>query len=93
MVEALMRSPVSTTLVTYMQLAVGCIVHFHGARFEILSAKVRQERDARNIANGNAEFMSAKGKWLDGHIEPGYFGPTKEWHFQGNSRAKATVEI
>lgn len=67
----------------------GDIVHFHGARFRILD-------DAREShghwpqsahltrAAGPSDVAVAVGEWIDGEIVRGYFGPGKNWGFQGN---------
>jgi len=88
-----------TQTVNIMDFKVGMIVHAHGARFEIISAEIKQEyagsiAGAQRIAEGNAEYMSAHSKWLDGRDEGYYFGPKKpEWHFQGNKNVSYQVEI
>ncbi len=78
----------ATKVVNIMELQVGNVVHSHGARFEIVSAKTVTDRTADN----NGPIMCAMGKWLDGRTETGYFGPGKDWNFQGNRNVNHTVE-
>lgn len=78
---------------SYLELRVGDIAHFHGARFEITRAELKQETDKQLIDAGHPQYMSADGKWLDGAIETGYFGPTKDWYFQGNGNATCCIEF
>ena len=72
--------------ISYTELQVGNIVHFYGARFEITRAELIQR------SGTEMTLMSANGVWIDGATVKGYFGPTKDWHFQGNLLAKCTVE-
>jgi len=83
-----------TKSIKYTELQVGNVVRFYGARFEIVNA-VMYRQDADHIAQYGviSHTMVAKGKWLDGEIITGYFGPTKDWNFQGNSNASVTIEI
>lgn len=78
--------------ISYTELQVSNIVHFHGARFEIISVKWCEE-NPENIKHGMPDvFMSAQGKWLDGEEIRGYFSSGTTWHFQGNIRARCTIE-
>jgi hypothetical protein len=72
------------------ELNVGNIVHFYGARFEIQSAAMYPEFDN---TPGAGPVMVAIGKWLDGATVNGYFGPEKDWNFQGNQFARVRVEV
>ena len=76
------------TQISNTELQVGNIVHFHGARFEIVSTDL--QKDHRD--EGNGDIMVAMGKWLDGEVVQGYFGPTKQWNFQGNKLAIREIE-
>lgn len=80
-----------TKIVTTPELNVGNIVHFHGARFEIHTATMYAQTEERLKQYG--PVMAAIGKWLDGQIVPSYFGPEKDWKFQGNSLATVAIEI
>ena len=71
----------STKSVNIMDLNTGMIVHCHSARFEITSTRIYQDCGQPGEKN---RVMVANGKWLDGRIEPGYFGPGNDWEFQGN---------
>lgn len=79
----------ATKIITRPELAVGMIVQFDGARFEITSTKL--VADHQQGANG--DIMVANGKWIDGNVTEGYYGPNKDWNFQGNRNATACVEI
>ncbi len=73
--------------IPHTELQVGNITHFHGARFEIISADLKNDAHRENPI-----YMSAQGKWIDGEIVPCYFGPTINWHFQGNSNGRVIIE-
>lgn len=78
-----------------MDLEVGDIVHFYGARFEVTTTRVVYHRtgtDNQLPPQRSDCVMVAKAKWIDGHIENGYFGPMKDWTFQGNFRVSYKVE-
>lgn len=77
-----------TKQINYTELNVGNVVHFHGARFEIYEAYMI----ADPLPDNSGPIMRAKGKWLDGATVNGYFGPNKDWIFQGNKRAICSVE-
>ena len=79
--------------VSCMDLEIGNIVHFYGARFEIVSTKLLPEtRD--DVKKDAPMYMSAIGVWIDGAEERGYFGEDKrEWNFQGNKYARHAIEI
>lgn len=81
-----------TKQIPYTELNVGDIVNFYGARFEIVKATCFKETEQKYIDNDCPVIMSAQGKWLDGNIINGYFGPTKDWIFQGNKLAIADIE-
>jgi hypothetical protein len=85
-----------TKHISRTQLHKGDIVHFYGARFEI-------EEDARptfcydtNLIvyglHGAPQTACCVGRWVDGEIIPGYFGPELPFGFQGNHLAMTTVE-
>lgn len=74
----------------YMKLIVGNIVHFYGARFEIVSTEIIIENPLHMTLPD--VYMRAEGKWLSGRIVPNYFGPTKNWVFQGNDFAPIEIE-
>lgn len=79
--------------VTYPELQAGNIVHFYGARFEITDTRtVPQDADHLAQFGDCGPTMCANGKWLDGHVQNGYFGPGKDWKFQGNKHATAWIE-
>ena len=73
------------------QAVVGMIVRAYGARFKI--------EEIRNYALSNDNALQGPQNvavnlaiWLDGHIEPGYFGPETVWNFQGNANISLQVE-
>lgn len=72
-----------------LDLKVGDIAHFYGARFEITETASIDPR-SQTI---HGQIMSANGKWLDGTIEPGYFGPDQDWTFQGNKYSSTVIEV
>jgi hypothetical protein len=72
-----------------LDLKVGDIAHFYGARFEITST----EMVADKWCDGHGPVQRANGRWLDGHIQPCYFGPDKDWTFQGNKYSSDTIEV
>jgi len=81
----------TTKSISTVDLSIGNIVHFHGARFEIYSAMmVAGHADRRQPAE---QVMVAMGKWLDGDEVTGYFGRTKDWNFQGNKNARVNIEV
>ena len=77
-----------------MNLTLGDVVHFHGARFEITVTKVYYNQRTHNETPDEKRdtVMSANGKWLSGNVVQGYFGPNKDWTFQGNCNVTHTVE-
>lgn len=74
----------TTKTISRMNLDVGHIAHFHGARFEITNTRM--------TTIGNDPVIVANGKWLDGEIINGYFGPKQDWSFQGNQHATVDIE-
>lgn len=75
----------NTVRVLSSELEAGMVVHFYGARFEL--------QDNRKVSEQNGmQVYGITGKWLDGAIIPNYFGPSKDWRFQGNDRASWCVE-
>ena len=75
-----------TKTIPTLELQVGNIVHFYGARFEVLSTRIVNCKDGDKV-------MTTKAKWLDGAQIGGYFGDgTNDWNFQGNHLAR-TIEI
>lgn len=77
--------------ITVPELKVGMIAVAYGARFEIITADDVTHLHSRGLEIGEVIFY-AKAKWLDGRIEPCYFGPTKDWSFQGNKHARVQIE-
>jgi len=67
---------VATKTISTVELNVGNIVYFHGARFEIYSATMFDHHADRQWPN--EQVMVAMAKWLDGYIVTSYFGPTKD---------------
>ena len=76
--------------ITNVELKVGNIVQFCGARFEIFSTQLVEDHSNDN----SGPIMVAMGKWLSGAVVAGYFGPrSAPWNFQGNRRAVVCIEI
>lgn len=75
----------NTTLTTVRatEVQIGNIIHAYGARFEVVRIVRFTEQDVvqANIA-----------RWLDGRIEVGYFGPSKDFNFQGTSCGMFRIE-
>lgn len=85
----------ATKQVNILDLKVGDIAHAHGARFEIVSTTIYDEKAFGNTSGKEwiSDVMSANAKWIDGRIETGYFGPNKDWSFQGNKLVTVTIEV
>jgi hypothetical protein len=81
----------NTQTIARTSLAVGHIVHFHGARFEITSTKLLSDRSFG--INSDDQVIVANGKWIDGQEVAGYFGKGTDWTFQGNNFATAEIEV
>ena len=84
-----MRNP--TKSVPIAELEIGNVVVAHGARFRVeerffAPAKVGVIGSERDIYNVRASF-------IDGREEPGYFGPKKDFNFQGILGVTVAVEI
>lgn len=82
----------ATKRINQLEIEVGNIVHAHGARFEITEVRTYAEHDKQLLAMGRDKVVAATGKWIDGRIETGYFGPEKDWTFQGNSGVTLRIE-
>lgn len=80
-------------LKTIHQFRKGDIVCYLGAKFRVLedareSQAHRPQSGHLTIAHGPSDCAWAPSEWIEGHIEPGYFGPKNpDWTFQGNHRA------
>lgn len=82
----------NTKLIKTTALQPGNIVHFYGARFEVLSVQMHTVKN--DAAPGCGFALSSKAKWLDGMEVRGYFGKgTDDWNFQGNDLATVSVEV
>jgi len=77
---------IKTEIVRRTQLQVGDVAHFHGARFRIADVRPAFCMD------GPSPVAVALGKWIDGNEEDGYFGPDRDWTFQGNTLATVAIE-
>lgn len=69
------------------QVIVGDIIHAHGAVF-----KVKEVRNYPGVGTDGKDVAANIAEWVSGRIEPGYFGPDKDWNFQGNDRATQLIE-
>ncbi|WP_310638988.1 hypothetical protein [Burkholderia gladioli] len=76
-----------------IDVKIGDIVHAYGARFNIIKVYEYEERDPRLIALGLDKIVSGEGQWIDGETITGYFGPTKNFNFQGNANATLRIEV
>lgn len=85
-----MNTKATLKTITLPELNVGDIVHAHGARFEVYCATMYKEHEAKYKEHG--PIMNAQARWLDGRTETGYFGPGKDWTFQGNKLATLNIE-
>lgn len=79
------------------QFKKGDIVHFYGARFEILedahdSGAHRPMAGSIKVAHGPSECAIARSICIDGQETRGYIEHGKEWTFQGNFKA-GTYEV
>lgn len=70
-------------LTNILDLEVGDIVDFYSAKFEIISTKI--------VMYDGDQVMVAHAKWLSGNEVPFYFGPDKDWTFQGNHHVEYLV--
>lgn len=77
--------------INIMDLKVGHVIHHYGARFRVTDTKVVTP-DPHYPHNHPEPIMVAQAEWIDGIVEPGYFGPDKGWVFQGNARVAHWVE-
>lgn len=81
----------NTKMIKTTELQVGNIVHFYGARFEVLSVQMNQPFSNEKVQK---PFLTSAAKWLDGDEIPGYFGKgTDNWNFQGNDLASVCIEV
>lgn len=85
-------------IVSVTQLRVGDVAHAHGATFEIVSTGESRGHIDGSFAYGAYDaFVGPSpvavpvGKWIDGREETGYFGPSKDWTFQGNHHAQVAI--
>lgn len=93
--KAKAEDPLSKPTVSKLirDLQPGDIVHAHQARFKILAVPtIYPVKPDDQYADGG-DVANVPAKWLDGAVERGYFGPDKDWTFQGNNRVKVAVEI
>jgi hypothetical protein len=73
------------------ELKVGNIVHFYGARFEVLFTAIQKATDNDACKK---DVLWSKAKWLDGNEIGGYFGRNcEDWNFQGNDLATVNIEV
>lgn len=84
-----MHLPANFEIIPVTELNVGDTVRFHGARFQVHTAAMYKD-------HGPAEHgpvMTALATWIDGETMPGYFGPGKDWNFQGNQLHRVRREL
>jgi hypothetical protein len=79
-------------------LRVGDIAHAYGGIFEIIKTGESRGHIDGNMAYGSfRDFIGPSpvavpiGRFVGGEATEGYFGPGKDWSFQGNSRAVAWI--
>lgn len=78
--------PANFETIPVTELNVGDVVRFHGARFQVHTAAMYRDGAAGPV-------MTAHATWLDGDIMTGYFGPGKDWNFQGNAGHRVRREL
>ncbi|TES65654.1 hypothetical protein E2P84_36615 [Burkholderia cepacia] len=83
-----------TIRISTTQLHKGDVVHAHGARFEIVSdvTSYRGQGEPAFNEHGVGSVAACTGRWIDGAVVRGYFGPNKDWTFQGNHHALVRIE-
>lgn len=67
-------------------LKAGMTVEFYGARFEIQDDSKTYDKEG-----SDTPVTRVTGKWVSGAVVPCYFGPDKDWVFQGNELAHWAV--
>jgi hypothetical protein len=86
--------------VSVTSLRPGDVVYAHGGVFEIISTGygyMRRE-DGASAYGSYADFVGPSpvavpvGKFIGGQEVTGYFGPTKDWTFQGNHRHVVAIK-
>jgi hypothetical protein len=86
--------------VSVTELHAGDVAYFHGGEFEIVSTgESRGHIDGYGRAYGSFhDFVGPSpvavpcGRWLGGEIVPNYFGPGRDWWFQGNHRRVVAIK-
>ena len=79
--------------ITYPELNLGDVARAHGACFEIIEVVMyRQDADHKAKYGDMGPTVCAKGRWLNGAVVKGYFGPGVDWTFQGNKGAEIYIE-
>lgn len=71
------------------EAVVGDIIHFQGARFEVV---FQREVVGHQQAKEGSPVVANTCKWLSGHVEPNYFSPETNWVMQGNERRIIQIE-
>lgn len=82
----------ATQIIKNTELQVGDVVHAYGARFRIVEVKTYREADGYFMHPWSGDTTVGVGEWIDGCVKPGYFGPKKNFKFQGNSSAHRCIE-
>ena len=88
----------TTQCVPVTQLRVGDVAYFHGGVFAITSTgESRGHIDGYMGYGSFGAFVGPSpvavpvGRFIGGEAVLGYFGPGKDWAFQGNRRAMVTI--
>lgn len=82
--------PSQVEIIPVTQLNVGDVVRFHGARFQVHTAYMYRDQLGQAFTD---PVMVALATWLDGDVMPCYFGPGKDWNFQGNEAHRVRREL
>lgn len=93
--EFLDHETINLIYVNIHDMQLGDRVYAAGALFEVKEAYT-VPRDAQDLLHGYSDDRGVAvriSRWLFGHIERGYFGPNKEWNFQGNHRVSHWIAV
>jgi hypothetical protein len=86
--------------VSATELHAGDVAYFHGAQFEIVSTGesrghidgVAAYNNSFNDFVGPSPVATPRGRWIGGEVVEGYFGPDRDWYFQGNRRRVVAIQ-
>lgn len=84
------QQPSQYEIIPVTKLKVGDTVRFHGARFYVHTTNLHRHQVGEAFTD---HVMSAMATWLDGDIMANYFGPGRDWNFQGNEAHRVRREL